>query len=84
MDTEIELKFLVSEKVITQLPALITQFAKKVTNYPARNLLNAYFDTPSRELRALDIGLRTRCCDNECEQTIKLAGQVVGGLHQRP
>jgi triphosphatase len=84
MDTEIELKFLVSEQVITQLPALITQFSKKVTNYPARNLLNAYFDTPSRELRALDIGLRTRCCDNECEQTIKLAGQVVGGLHQRP
>ncbi|TMP84992.1 inorganic triphosphatase, partial [Pseudoalteromonas ruthenica] len=36
------------------------------------------------ELRALDIGLRTRCCDNDCEQTIKLAGEVVGGLHQRP
>ncbi len=84
MDTEIELKFLVSESVIGHIPALITQFAKKVSNKPARNLQNAYFDTPSRELRALDIGLRTRCCDNDCEQTIKLAGQVVGGLHQRP
>ncbi|MCF2862785.1 CYTH domain-containing protein [Pseudoalteromonas sp. Cnat2-41] len=84
MDTEIELKFLVSEAVIPSIPALITQFAKTVKNKPARNLQNAYFDTPSRELRALDIGLRTRCCDGICEQTIKLAGENVGGLHQRP
>ncbi|MDP4984068.1 CYTH and CHAD domain-containing protein [Pseudoalteromonas tunicata] len=84
MDTEIELKFLVSDTVITHIPGLITQFGKRITNFPARNLLNAYFDTPNRELRALDIGLRTRCCDGECEQTIKLAGEVVGGLHQRP
>jgi len=84
MDTEIELKFLVSEHVISQLPALITQFSKKVSNKASRNLQNAYFDTPSRELRALDIGLRTRCVDGECEQTVKLAGKVVGGFHQRP
>ena len=84
MDTEIELKFLVSDAVIPLIPALITQFAKTVTNKPSRSLQNAYFDTPSRELRALDIGFRTRCADNQCEQTIKLAGEVVGGLHQRP
>lgn len=84
MDTEIELKFLVSEQVISQLPALITQFSKKVSNKASRNLQNAYFDTPSRELRSLDIGLRTRSADGQCEQTIKLAGKVVGGLHQRP
>ncbi|NMM41134.1 CYTH and CHAD domain-containing protein [Pseudoalteromonas arctica] len=84
MDTEIELKFLVSDIVIPLIPALITQFAKTVTNKPSRSLQNAYFDTPSRELRALDIGFRTRCADNQCEQTIKLAGEVMGGLHQRP
>ncbi|KPH61417.1 CYTH and CHAD domain-containing protein [Pseudoalteromonas sp. NEC-BIFX-2020_002] len=84
MDTEIELKFLVSDAVIPLIPALITQFAKTVTNKPSRSLQNAYFDTPSRELRALDIGFRTRCADNQCEQTIKLAGEVMGGLHQRP
>ncbi len=84
MDTEIELKFLVSDAVVPLIPALITQFAKTVTNKPSRSLQNAYYDTPSRELRALDIGLRTRCADNQCEQTIKLAGEVVGGLHQRP
>lgn len=84
MDTEIELKFLVSDNEVPRIPALITQFAKTVTNKPAKNLNNAYFDTPNRELRALDIGLRTRCCNDDCEQTIKLAGEVVGGLHQRP
>ncbi|PAJ76059.1 inorganic triphosphatase [Pseudoalteromonas sp. NBT06-2] len=89
-DTEIELKFLVSDNVIAHIPAIITEFAKKVINKPSKNLQNAYFDTVNRELRALDIGLRTRCFggetynDNHCEQTIKLAGQVVGGLHQRP
>ncbi|RJE73670.1 adenylate cyclase [Pseudoalteromonas sp. MSK9-3] len=84
MDTEIELKFLLSDNEVPLIPGLITQFAKTVSNQPARNLKNAYYDTPNRELRALDIGLRTRCCDNDCEQTIKLAGEVVGGLHQRP
>ncbi|CAH9064364.1 hypothetical protein PSECIP111951_03114 [Pseudoalteromonas holothuriae] len=84
MDTEIELKFLLSDNEFPLIPGLITQFAKTVINKPAKNLKNAYFDTPSRELRALDIGLRTRCCDDTCEQTIKLAGEVVGGLHQRP
>jgi triphosphatase len=84
MDTEIELKFLLSDNEVPLIPGLITQFAKTVVNQPAKNLKNAYFDTPSRELRALDIGLRTRCCDDDCEQTIKLAGEVVGGLHQRP
>ena len=84
MDTEIELKFLVSDAVVPLIPSLITQFAKTVINKPSRSLQNAYYDTPSRELRALDIGFRTRCSDNQCEQTIKLAGEVVGGLHQRP
>lgn len=83
MDTEIELKFLVSDDVTSSIPALVTQFTKTVTTKPARNLQNAYFDTPSRELRALDIGLRTRCCDGVCEQTIKLASQNIGSLHQR-
>ncbi|ESP94063.1 hypothetical protein N483_02230 [Pseudoalteromonas luteoviolacea NCIMB 1944] len=84
MDTEIELKFLVSDNEVPLIPALITQFAKRVNNKPAKNLENAYYDTPSRELRALDIGLRTRCVNDECEQTIKLSGEVLGGLHQRP
>jgi triphosphatase len=84
MDTEIELKFLVSDVVVPLIPSLITKFAKTVTNKPSRNLINAYYDTPNRELRALDIGFRTRCADTRCEQTIKLAGEVIGGLHQRP
>lgn len=36
MDTEIELKFLVSDDVIPLIPSLITQFAKTVTNKPSK------------------------------------------------
>ncbi|QTH70814.1 CYTH domain-containing protein [Pseudoalteromonas xiamenensis] len=84
MDTEIELKFLLSDNEVPLVPGLLMQFAKTVNNKPTKQLQNAYFDTPERHLRKLDIGLRTRCCNDECEQTIKLAGEVVGGLHQRP
>ena len=52
MDTEIELKFLVSDAVIPLIPALITQFAKTVTNKPSRSLQNAYFDTPSTSIKS--------------------------------
>ncbi|MFC3033476.1 CYTH domain-containing protein [Pseudoalteromonas fenneropenaei] len=84
MDTEIELKFLLSDNEVPLIPGLLMQFAKTVNNKPTKQLQNAYFDTPERTLRQFDIGLRTRCCNDECEQTIKLAGEVVGGLHQRP
>ncbi|MCG6201595.1 CYTH and CHAD domain-containing protein, partial [Psychromonas antarctica] len=47
-------------------------------------LHNIYFDTANRTLRKMDIGLRVRSCDNSSLQTIKTAGRVIGGLHQRP
>ncbi|CCQ09471.1 Adenylate cyclase [Pseudoalteromonas luteoviolacea B = ATCC 29581] len=84
MDTEIELKFLLSDNEVPLVPGLLMQFAKTVNNKPTKHLQNAYFDTPERDLRKFDIGLRTRCSDEQCEQTVKLAGEVVGGLHQRP
>jgi len=38
----------------------------------------------SLELRQWDMGLRVRGYDGHKEQTIKTAGQVIGGIHSRP
>ncbi|MCD8548627.1 MAG: CYTH domain-containing protein [Aeromonadaceae bacterium] len=82
METEVELKFLASETVASQLPACLAQY--QVLEQAQMDLANTYFDTPDQRLRALDCGLRIRRRDESRQQTIKTAGQVVGGLYQRP
>ncbi len=49
-----------------------------------KNLGNIYYDTPDFLLRRHDIGLRVRRYDDVYVQTLKTAGRVVAGLHQRP
>jgi len=84
MTTEVELKYLVlnenvSERVFEALNKLGLAF-----NHQIKHLCNCYFDTADLALRQLDMGLRVRSDNNQLEQTIKTAGIVVGGLHQRP
>jgi len=84
MTTEVELKYLVfcndvSKKISTLLASQEIEFEQSTTQ-----LSNCYFDTPELALRHLDMGLRVRESDHFIEQTIKTAGKVVGGLHQRP
>ncbi len=85
MDTEIELKYLVSgEKISENIDSLLIQhnlsYKKQI-----KHLRNCYFDTPDLLLRKADTGLRIRQYDGErLEQTIKTKGKVIGGLHQRP
>ena len=84
MATEIELKYLVEND---QLVEKITNFLQQhqYTYVFQENVLNNfYFDTKALELRQHDCGLRVRSKNGKREQTIKLAGQVVGGLHKRP
>ncbi|GLX79557.1 inorganic triphosphatase [Thalassotalea insulae] len=84
MTTEVELKFLVSN---TNVSAKIFELLKTQSlafTHQHKKLTNCYFDTPELALRQLDMGLRTRIDEGEIEQTIKTAGVVVGGLHQRP
>ena len=47
------------------------------------HLDNTYFDTDKKELFAIRAGLRIRHADNFSEQTLKVKGQNIGGLHQR-
>nr|WP_086939736.1 inorganic triphosphatase [Thaumasiovibrio occultus] len=82
METEIELKFFVSAQFSQYLTSKIEQY--KVLQQGVRELGNTYYDTPTNQLRQHDIGLRIRRFDDVHIQTLKTAGRVVAGLHQRP
>jgi len=89
MNTEIELKFLLSatdiendrvaDKITAMLKAQDIDF-----QYAEKLLANDYFDSDNLELRKMDMGLRIRSQGHKYEQTIKTAGKVVDGLHSRP
>jgi len=83
MNAEIELKLFFlpkfQESLINKLDSL-----PNATSQGKRRLTNGYFDTPRLQLRQWDMGLRVRGFDGHREQTIKTAGQVVGGIHSRP
>ncbi|MCJ8268687.1 MAG: CYTH domain-containing protein [Psychrosphaera sp.] len=87
MEIEIELKFLVSPSAELALTSLVEDFCANDSSMAVAektvHLANTYFDTTEKLLRENDIGLRTRSTDGVWEQTIKTAGRVVGGLHQR-
>ncbi|GGB35290.1 inorganic triphosphatase [Oceanisphaera marina] len=82
MDTEIELKFLVSSDVGSRLPALLQSY--NIRQHDQQHLANTYFDTADLALGSIKAGLRIRSQNGKMEQTVKLAGSQVGGLHQRP
>ncbi|WBA14441.1 CYTH and CHAD domain-containing protein [Salinivibrio proteolyticus] len=82
MDTEIELKFFVSSDFSHRIRDKIV--GVKQLQQSQRELGNIYFDTPDFTLRKHDIGLRVRRFDGVYIQTLKTAGRVVAGLHQRP
>ncbi|MCL1089920.1 CYTH domain-containing protein [Shewanella profunda] len=83
MSAEIELKLFFLPKyqdiLINKLDSLDNAIPQG-----QRRLANGYFDTPDLQLRKWDMGLRVRGYDKHKEQTIKTAGQVVGGIHSRP
>jgi len=84
MVTEIELKYFVTsgntQESITQL------FTEQQLSFSSvtKQLSNCYYDTAHLDFRLHDMGLRIRGCNGQLEQTIKTAGVVIAGLHQRP
>lgn len=82
MQTEIEIKFFVSQDIQQSLSNLLNSI--EIRSNAQVELGNVYFDTPTLDLRRLEMGLRIRRSDDFAEQTIKCRGQVVGGLHARP
>lgn len=82
MSTEVEIKFVVKPQVKSQLDVLLADYV--IIEQAVKPLSNTYFDTTTSQFRQFDFGLRTRKSLNFAEQTIKTAGIVRGGLHQRP
>ncbi|WP_436893929.1 inorganic triphosphatase [Siccibacter turicensis] len=82
MAQEIELKFIVQQDAVPALRALLDTLGGD--HQPPRQLHNTYYETADTQLRRHDMGLRVRGDNGRCEMTIKTAGRVVGGLHQRP
>lgn len=79
---EVELKLAAQTGAIEAVRQSLSTLCHQHTE--PKKLTNIYFDTPQRQLRQWDMGLRIRGCDGHYEMTIKTAGQVIGGLHQRP
>jgi triphosphatase len=82
MEVEIELKFIFNAAFAEDLYTTLDKF--HCISSKKQFLHNVYFDTAERRLRKFDMGLRVRSCDGKSVQTIKTAGRVIGGLHQRP
>lgn len=83
--TESEVKFSLSADTAQALSEYLNAHAQLL---PTLQLSNEYFDTPNGDLNQQRIGCRIRRWTSDgqqhAEQTIKLAGQVKDGLHQRP
>jgi triphosphatase len=82
MSLEIELKFIASPEAVATLPTRLATWPHQ--HSAPQTLTNIYFETADNFLRNHDMGLRIRGCDGSYEMTLKTAGTVVGGLHQRP
>ncbi|EKE83701.1 inorganic triphosphatase [Idiomarina xiamenensis] len=83
MSQELELKLLIEpqqREAALQLCQTIASGRIPVVS----QLANTYYDTDDLRLRQFDIGLRIRRDNDQLEQTVKLAGRVIGGMHSRP
>ncbi|MEB6380883.1 inorganic triphosphatase [Leclercia adecarboxylata] len=82
MAQEIELKFIIENDSVEALRNHLHQLTGE--HHEPVQLLNIYYETQDLWLRRHDMGLRIRGVDGRYEMTMKIAGRVVGGLHQRP
>ena len=82
MAQEIELKFIVNHEAVNALRDHLNTLGGE--HRAPSPLLNIYYETEDQWLRSHDMGLRIRGEKGRYEMTMKIAGRVIGGLHQRP
>ncbi len=83
MDTEIELKLFVTSDVQSNIESLLIPNLDAQITISEFSLFNQYLDTPENDFRKHGIGFRVRSKNDNIEQTIKIKGSAIGGLHQR-
>lgn len=82
MENEIELKIMLLPENIT----LLTDYFNKQTilHSEINHLGNTYYDSDDLYFAKNKMGLRVRTKNNKHEITLKMKGDIVGGLHIRP
>lgn len=81
MMVEIELKFITTPEAITALAEFLSRWPSQ---WQQLDLSNVYYETADNYLRSHDLGLRIRGNNQHYEMTLKTAGKIIAGLHQRP
>ncbi|MBE2897877.1 CYTH domain-containing protein [Pasteurellaceae bacterium 20609_3] len=79
---EVEVKLLVKQNVATFLSQALSDY--RVLSHTQAVLGNCYYDSEDHFFSRHKMGLRVRTVNDAFELTLKLSGQVTGGLHQRP
>lgn len=81
---EVELKVAVSLEDLAKLRRHAAIVAQAISRAASRKQYSVYYDTGKRDLQSHEIALRLRKAANGWTQTIKVAGQNIGGLGFRP
>lgn len=80
---EIELKFgFLDEESDEKIVSVLSSIGL-VKKTGSMDLNNTYFDTPDSKLFSMQAGVRIRKSNSFCEQTLKVKGENIGGLHRR-
>lgn len=81
---EVELKLIARDNPLVAFEEHVLPRLNGQVQISKKRLKNQYFDTPDQLLRQHKMGLRVRSGNGDHEQTLKMKGSTVGGLHQRP
>lgn len=82
MENEIEVKIMLEARNI----ATVTHFLHQQNVISTEKIVlgNTYFDTPDQFFAKEKMGLRIRKKNQQLELTLKMKGDILGGLHIRP
>ncbi len=83
MAKETEIKLRASRDTLSALREHPLLKKRNKSGWEQRELLNQYFDTPSRDLAQAKVALRLRRDGEQIIQTLKTRGQSVAGLSER-
>ena len=83
MTVEFELKLSTDPDTLDTLASTRLPEGWQADDWQSSQLLNHYYDNEDADLLARRIALRIRGENGRYTQTIKAAGQTIGGLHQR-